>query len=63
MRATKRMAKSGQVSIPPEIIELFEIEPGDYVEFDVIGVIKKGSKIGKSEILNPQMPTLEPILA
>jgi bifunctional DNA-binding transcriptional regulator/antitoxin component of YhaV-PrlF toxin-antitoxin module len=63
MRATRRVAKSGQISLPPEMIEILGIEAGDYVEFDVIDVIKKGPKIGKSESLNPQMPTLEPILA
>ena len=39
------------------------IEPGDYIEVDVIGIVKKASEIGKSGILNPQMATLEPILA
>jgi bifunctional DNA-binding transcriptional regulator/antitoxin component of YhaV-PrlF toxin-antitoxin module len=63
MRATRRVAKSGQISLPPEIIDIFGIEAGDYVEIDVIGIVKKASEIGKSEIQNPQMPTLEPILA
>jgi bifunctional DNA-binding transcriptional regulator/antitoxin component of YhaV-PrlF toxin-antitoxin module len=57
------VAKSGQISLPPEIIDIFGIEAGDYVEIDVIGIVKKASEIGKSEIQNPQMPTLEPILA
>ena len=63
MRATRRVAKNGQISLPPEIITVLGIEPGDYIEFEVIGIVKKGSEIGKSGILNPQMATLEPILA
>jgi len=63
MRATRRVAKNGQISLPPEIMTVLGIEPGDYIEFEVIGIVKKGSEIGKSGILNPQMATLEPILA
>lgn len=63
MRATRRVAKNGQISLPPEIMRILGIEAGDYIEFEVIGIVKKGSEIGKSGIKNPQMPTLEPILA
>jgi len=63
MKAIRKVAKSGQISIPPEIMELMEIQPGDYVEFDVIQKVTKSAKMGESEIKNPLMPTPEPILA
>jgi len=64
MRAIRKVAKSGQVSLPPEIIEVMGIEPGDIIEYEVIGIVKKvNAKMEKSGIENPQMATLEPISA
>ncbi|MGD0952884.1 MAG: AbrB/MazE/SpoVT family DNA-binding domain-containing protein [Methanotrichaceae archaeon] len=42
MKAIRKVAKSGQISIPPEIMEIMKIEPGDYIEFDVISIVHKG---------------------
>ena len=40
------------------------IEPGDYIEFDVIRVVRKSSaKMEMGELENPLMPTPEPIFA
>lgn len=66
MKAIRKVAKSGQIAITPEIIELMGIEPGDYVEFDVIRIVHKasGAKMEESGIENPLMVTTpEPILA
>lgn len=64
MRAIRKVAKSGQISLTPEIIDIMEIEPGDYIEFDVIRVVRKSNaKMEGSELENPLMPTPEPILA
>jgi bifunctional DNA-binding transcriptional regulator/antitoxin component of YhaV-PrlF toxin-antitoxin module len=65
MKAIRKVAKSGQVSLTPEIIDLMDIGPGDYIEFDVIRVVRKAdAKMEESELReNPLMPTLEPILA
>ena len=64
MRAIRKVAKSGQISLTPEIIDIMEIEPGDYIEFDVIRVVRKSNaKMEGSEPENPLMPTPEPILA
>ncbi len=53
MRAIRRVAKSGQVSIPPEIMDLLGIEPGDYVEFDVLRKVEKADIKAKGESENP----------
>lgn len=64
MKAIRKVAKSGQVSLTPEIIDLMGIEPGDYVEFDVIRIVRKaGTKMEESEQENPLMLTPEPIFA
>ena len=65
MKAIRKVAKSGQISIPPEILTLMQIEPGDYIEFDVIGIVRKANaeKMEGSELENPLLPTLEPIFA
>lgn len=64
MKAIRKVAKSGQISLTPEIIDLMGIEPGDYIEFDVIRVVRKSSaKMEMGELENPLMPTPEPILA
>jgi len=41
MRASLRVAKSGQVAIPPQIRDSMGIEPGDVVEIDVIAIVHK----------------------
>lgn len=53
MRAIRRVAKSGQVSIPPEIMDLLGIEPGDYIEFDVLRKVEKADIKAKGESENP----------
>jgi len=64
MKAIRKVAKSGQISLTPEIIELMGIEPGDYIEYDVIRIVKKANaKMEESGIENPQIATPEPILA
>jgi hypothetical protein len=64
MKAIRKVAKSGQVSLTPEIIDLMGIESGDYIEYDVIRIVRKaGAKMEESEQENPQMPTLEPVFA
>lgn len=65
MKAIRKVAKSGQISLTPEIVELMGIEPGDYIEFDVIKIVKKANaaKMEGSEQENPLMVTPEPILA
>lgn len=64
MKAIRKVAKSGQISLTPEIIDLMGIEPGDYIEFDVIRIVRKaGAKMEESGLENPLMPTPEPILA
>lgn len=64
MKAIRKVAKSGQISLTPEIIDLMGIEPGDYIEFDVIRVVRKSSaKMEIGELENPLMPTPEPIFA
>jgi bifunctional DNA-binding transcriptional regulator/antitoxin component of YhaV-PrlF toxin-antitoxin module len=64
MKAIRKVAKSGQISLTPEIIELMGIEPGDYIEYDVIRIVKKANaKMEGSGIENPQIATPEPILA
>jgi len=64
MRDIRKVAKSGQISLTPEIIDIMEIEPGDYIEFDVIRVVRKSNaKMEGSKLENPLMPTPEPILA
>lgn len=63
MKAIRKVAKSGQIAIPPEILDLMEIEPGDYVEFDIIRIVEKTAKMERSESKNPLMTTPEPILA
>jgi len=64
MRAIRKVAKSGQVSLPPEIIEVMGIEPGDIIEYEVIKIVKKASpKMEKSGTENPLLATPEPISA
>ncbi len=45
-----KLAKSGQVSVPPEIREILGAAPGDYLEIEVIGIVAKakGSENEKS---------------
>lgn len=64
MKAIRKVAKSGQISLTPEIIELMGIEPGDYIEYDVIRIVKKANaKMEESGLENPLMATPEPIFA
>lgn len=64
MKAIRKVAKSGQISLTPEIIDLMGIGPGDYIEFDVIRIVRKAdAKMEESGLENPLMPTPEPILA
>lgn len=64
MKAIRKVAKSGQISLTPEILDLLGIEPGDYIEYDVIRIVRKvGTKMEESELENPLMSTPEPIFA
>lgn len=64
MKAIRKVAKSGQISLTPEIIDLMEIEPGDYIEFDVIRIVRRASaKMEESGLENPLMAAPEPIFA
>ncbi len=54
MRAIVKLAKSGQVSIPPEIREILGAEPGDYLDIDVIGITHKAKGSGKEKSQNPR---------
>lgn len=64
MKAIRKVAKSGQVSLTPEIIDLMGIEAGDYIEFDVIRIVRKANtKMEGSEQENPLMVTPDPISA
>ena len=66
MKAIRKVAKSGQISLTPEIIDLMGIEAGDYIEYDVIRIVRKASesKMSESELQqNPMMPTPELIFA
>ncbi|MGA9097755.1 MAG: AbrB/MazE/SpoVT family DNA-binding domain-containing protein [Methanotrichaceae archaeon] len=53
MRAIVKLAKSGQVSIPPEIRDILGAEPGDYLEIDVIGITSKAKSVAKDNSQNP----------
>lgn len=46
MQATAKLFKTGQITIPREIRLLLDLQPGDYVTFDVIG---KQEKIGTKQ--------------
>lgn len=64
MKAIRKVAKSGQISLTPEILDLLGIEPGDYIEYDVIRIVRKvGTKMEESELENPLMSTPELIFA
>ncbi len=44
MRFLKRVSERGTLTLPPEVREALEVQPGDIVEFEVIGVVRKNNK-------------------
>ena len=47
------MAKSYQVSIPPEIREILGAVPGDFLEIEVIGIVPKAKSPERGKNENP----------
>ncbi len=46
MRFVKRISERGNVTLPNDLREALEIDEGDLVEFEVLGVLKKGRHAG-----------------
>lgn len=43
MRFVKRISERGNVTLPSELREALGVGEGDILEFEVIGVVKKGT--------------------
>jgi AbrB family looped-hinge helix DNA binding protein len=44
MRFLKRINERGTVTLPAEVREALDIESGDIVEFEVLGVVRRSGK-------------------
>lgn len=59
MRFTKRMVTQGHVTIPTDLRNAMEISPGDLVEFQILGIIRKKSTQAPARESRMSTPTVD----
>lgn len=56
MRFVKRISDRGNLTLPTELRDALGISEGDIVEFDVIGIVKKGRTTSAGRASHPIPP-------
>lgn len=51
MRFTKRVVAQGHVTVPSDLRSVLDIAPGDLVEFEVVGIVRR--KNAPSQVPSP----------
>lgn len=52
MRFTKKIVERGNITLPSDVREALGIEDGDFVEFDIVGILKKHDVVNLRDIAN-----------
>ncbi|MEA3137718.1 MAG: hypothetical protein QOC71_1999 [Thermoplasmata archaeon] len=53
MRFLRKLGQRGSLTLPSELREVLSISDGDLVEFEVVGVVRRGSKTSAVPATSP----------